>query len=222
MQSPFNTASSSFFEQTGHLVGQLGRRPFPVRWAGLANPTFGGYLPGAGLSTNFGLSSGNFNANFGFTMSQGARQSLVGQAPFVTLMNGQTGFVSDTSQTPFVISEAPVVGAAAFEPCGQVPGGRGPMGLGQQTGVGRSGRQPGGVHSRAARGHGRPAAGGRRFGRLGFPSVAEARRMNERQQAAQQDELRDLMERGRTANGRANPRWPKSTIRWWCGGRRAI
>lgn len=69
-------------------------------------------------------------ANFGFAIlsdieayflvnaSQGDRRSNVLQAPKVTLFNGQTAFVSDTSQTPFVISVVPVVGdfAAAQQP----------------------------------------------------------------------------------------------------------
>jgi general secretion pathway protein D len=40
------------------------------------------------------------------------------QAPKVTLFNGQQAFVSDTSQSPFVISQIPVVGdfAAAQQP----------------------------------------------------------------------------------------------------------
>ncbi len=40
------------------------------------------------------------------------------QAPKVTLFNGQQAFVSDTTQTPFVISVIPVVGdfAAAYQP----------------------------------------------------------------------------------------------------------
>ena len=36
---------------------------------------------------------------------------MVTQSPSVTLFNGQQGFISDTSQTPFVISVIPVVGA---------------------------------------------------------------------------------------------------------------
>ena len=40
------------------------------------------------------------------------------QAPKVTLFNGQQAFVSDTSQSPFVVSVVPVVGdfAAAQQP----------------------------------------------------------------------------------------------------------
>ena len=50
--------------------------------------------------------------------SQGDTRSNILQAPKVTLFNGQTAFVSDTTQTPFVISVIPVVGdfAAAQQP----------------------------------------------------------------------------------------------------------
>ena len=57
-------------------------------------------------------------AFFFVNASQGDKRSNVLQAPKVTLFNGQQAFVSDTSQTPFVISVVPVVGdfAAAQQP----------------------------------------------------------------------------------------------------------
>ena len=69
-------------------------------------------------------------ANFGFAIlsdieayflvnaSQGDTRTNILQAPKVTLFNGQTASVSDTTQTPFVISVIPVVGnfAVAQEP----------------------------------------------------------------------------------------------------------
>jgi hypothetical protein len=54
--------------------------------------------------------------NFALNFSQGYRQSLVTQTPSVTIMNGQTGYFSDTSQTPFVVSVIPVVGAFPTAP----------------------------------------------------------------------------------------------------------
>src|SRR6185295_8647615 len=60
----------------------------------------------------------DIEAFFLINASQGDRRSNVLQAPKVTLFNGQQAFVSDTSQTPFVISVIPVVGdfAAAQQP----------------------------------------------------------------------------------------------------------
>src|SRR5205085_5763677 len=60
----------------------------------------------------------DIEAYFLVSAAQGDRRSNVLQAPKVTLFNGQQAFVSDTSQTPFVISVIPVVGdfAAAQQP----------------------------------------------------------------------------------------------------------
>ena len=48
--------------------------------------------------------------------SQGYRQTAVTQSPKVTLFNGQRAYVSDTSQSPFVISVIPVVGGCPLLP----------------------------------------------------------------------------------------------------------
>ena len=87
-----------------------------LRWGRLAVPQFGGPDPGAGLSTNFAFAGKDGQINFSAHLLSGYRQSLVTQEPSVTIMNGQTGFVSDTSQTPFVISVIPVVGAFPVAP----------------------------------------------------------------------------------------------------------
>jgi hypothetical protein len=83
-----------------------------------AAPQFGGFDPSAGASfgTAFNRNglSGFFNANW----SQGYRQSFVSQTPVITLQNGVPGYVSDTSQSPFVISHIPVVGMGGFSPVG--------------------------------------------------------------------------------------------------------
>jgi len=83
----------------------------------LATPQFGGFQPGAGATVGFAILS-EIEAFFFIEASQGDRRSNVLQAPKVTLFNGQSAIVSDTSQTPFVISVVPVVGdfAAAQQP----------------------------------------------------------------------------------------------------------
>jgi general secretion pathway protein D len=109
-------------------------KSFAIGWS-QAGPT-------ADLDLKFGQGSftsatpqfGNFDvntaANFGFAIlsdievffllqaSQGDTRSNILQAPKVTLFNGQTAFVSDTTQRPFVTSVIPVVGdfAAAQQP----------------------------------------------------------------------------------------------------------
>ena len=84
---------------------------FNVGGSGLATPAFGGNDPAAGLRTGFAISGRQGQLNFSFDFAQGYRQSNVSQTPMVTLMNGQQGFFSDTSQTPFLVSVLPVVGA---------------------------------------------------------------------------------------------------------------
>ena len=83
----------------------------------LAVPQFGGFDATAGASLGFAVLS-DIEAFFFINAAQGDRRSNVLQAPKVTLFNGQQAFVSDTSQTPFVISVVPVVGdfAAAQQP----------------------------------------------------------------------------------------------------------
>jgi general secretion pathway protein D len=60
----------------------------------------------------------DIEAFFLITAAQGDTRSNILQAPKITLFNGQTAFVSDTTQRPFVTSIIPVVGdfAAAHQP----------------------------------------------------------------------------------------------------------
>lgn len=91
----------------------------PVRQGSfaLAVPQFGGFDAAAGASLGFAILS-DIEAFFFINAAQGDKRTNILQAPKVTLFNGQQAFVSDTSQTPFVISVIPVVGdfAAAQQP----------------------------------------------------------------------------------------------------------
>ena len=91
--------------------------PFRQNSFGLAVPQFGGFDAAAGAQMGFAILS-DIEAFFFINAAQGDRRSNVLQAPKVTLFNGQQAFVSDTSQSPFVISVIPVVGdfAAAQQP----------------------------------------------------------------------------------------------------------
>ena len=91
--------------------------PFTQNSFGLAVPQFGGFDASAGAQLGFAILS-DIEAFFFINAAQGDRRSNVLQAPKVTLFNGQQAFVSDTSQSPFVISVVPVVGdfAAAQQP----------------------------------------------------------------------------------------------------------
>jgi len=91
--------------------------PFTQNSFGLAVPQFGGFDAAAGAQLGFAILS-DIEAFFFVNAAQGDRRSNVLQAPKVTLFNGQQAYVSDTSQSPFVISVIPVVGdfAAAQQP----------------------------------------------------------------------------------------------------------
>jgi len=91
--------------------------PFTQGSFGLAVPQFGGFDASAGAQMGFAILS-DIEAFFFISAAQGDRRSNVMQAPKVTLFNGQQAFISDTSQSPFVISVIPVVGdfAAAQQP----------------------------------------------------------------------------------------------------------
>ena len=117
--TPFHTLHDSFFEnQSITWAGNYRGVNFSFGSAALSTPQFGTPNNSAGLTTNFGYFNKYGQIAFGLNFGQGSNQTSVTQTPSVTLMNGQQAFVSDTSQTPFVISVIPVVGdfAAAQQP----------------------------------------------------------------------------------------------------------
>ncbi len=123
--SRFHTLSDSFFENNSIAwSGNYRGITFSFGAPGLSTPQFGAPDLTAGLSTNFGFASKYGQINFYTNFSQGYKQGMTTQAPSVTIMNGQTGYISDTSQTPFVVSVIPVVGAfpVAPQPFQQVSG----------------------------------------------------------------------------------------------------
>lgn len=91
--------------------------PFTQNSYGLTIPQFGGFDPSAGATLGFAILS-DIEAYFFIQAAQGDTRSNILQAPKITLFNGQQAYVSDTSQSPFVISVIPVVGdfAAAQQP----------------------------------------------------------------------------------------------------------
>jgi len=77
-----------------------------------STPQFGGYTANNTATLGFAILS-NIETYFMIEAAQGDQRSNVLQAPKVTLFNGQQAIVMDTTQTPFVISVIPVVGAFA-------------------------------------------------------------------------------------------------------------
>jgi general secretion pathway protein D len=92
--------------------------PFTQGSFGLGVPPLtSSFDPGAGVQTGFAILS-DIEATFFINAAQRDQRTNVLQAPKVTLFNGQQAYVSDTSQSPFVVSVIPYVGdfAAAQQP----------------------------------------------------------------------------------------------------------
>jgi hypothetical protein len=106
ISTPFNAAGSGFYEQIGVSWGLRGNGWFANFPGPPPAPPFGGFDPNANANFGFGGPNGFLN----FTAGQGANSTFTSQAPSVTVMNGATGFFSDTVQRPFVTSVIPVVG----------------------------------------------------------------------------------------------------------------
>jgi hypothetical protein len=112
--TPFHSLNNNFFENMGtnwSLQGQGWNASFGS--PAMAQPPFGGFNAGAGLSFGFGILNQGVVGKFNFNFSQGNSQSNVSATPMVTLQNGVPGYFSDTTQSPFVISDIPIVGNPA-------------------------------------------------------------------------------------------------------------
>jgi general secretion pathway protein D len=84
---------------------------------GNTTPPFGGFAASDVATFGFAILS-DLEVFFLLEAAQGDNRTNILQAPKVTLFNGQTAFVSDTTQRPFVTTVIPVVGdfAAAQQP----------------------------------------------------------------------------------------------------------
>jgi len=109
--TPFNSVNDSFFEHFGTHWG-FNYRGFSFSFGGpnMAAPQFGMFDPNAGIRGGWSVQGSGYNGFFNFAAGQGFRQSLVSQAPSVTLTNGYPGYFGDVSQSPFVVGLIPVVG----------------------------------------------------------------------------------------------------------------
>ncbi len=231
--TPFHSTNSSFFEQIGTQWGVTGPNFFfQFGGGGMAQPPFGNADPAAGIRSGWSWNSGPWRADFNFIAGQGSRSGMVSQAPSITLPQGGTGYFSDTSQSPFVISYIPVVGGAPQIPFGypMAP----PAGFGfPYPGVGAvhaegNPRVQAMLRERAAGGQAVEAAPGRNpppapepaeperapaaappvrasTAAVAAPGVAEARLMHQQEQAAANQEAMQLLERGITAEESGKP-----------------
>jgi hypothetical protein len=117
VSTPFHALGDSFFEHTATQWG-LNYKGLSITFGGLnmAAPSFGLYDPSAGIHGGFAILGPDYDGFFNFTAGQGFRRNFITQAPLVTLTDGQPGYVSDTSQSPFVVGVVPVVGGLPLGP----------------------------------------------------------------------------------------------------------
>jgi hypothetical protein len=111
ISTPNHNVSDSFFERTGVHWGLNWDGGF-FRFGGpnMATPPVGNFDPAAGANLGVGFRGNGVDGFAHFNAAQGSRRTFTSQTPSITLPNGGTGFFSDTSQSPFVISYIPVVG----------------------------------------------------------------------------------------------------------------
>lgn len=112
VQTPFNSASNSFYENIGVSWGLQGRGWFAnFGGAGGGVPSgFGGFDPNAQATFGTGFRGNGFSGNFRMTAGQGSDSTLTTSTPGVMVPNGGMGFFSDVQQRPFVLGVVPVVG----------------------------------------------------------------------------------------------------------------
>ena len=114
VSSPHTAVSDSFFEHTGTSWGAQGKNWFfqfgPPGNPNNAAPQFGGFSPSAGANFGVGFNGGGVNGGFLGNFSQGSRRSFTSVTPSVTVPNGGTGMIMDTSVSPFVMGYVPIVG----------------------------------------------------------------------------------------------------------------
>ena len=138
ISTPFNSLNDSFFERIGIGFGFQLQGANPAGGSGVvgllpggiqtpnivfsqggfnsALPPFGGHDPNTDAQTGFALLNRGNGLFFNLAAGQGSTRNNINQTPTVVIHNGQTGTVSDTSQTPFVTAIIPVVGDAFIPP----------------------------------------------------------------------------------------------------------
>lgn len=129
--TPFNSVNNSFYERNGVNFGFtipggrgngsriVGLNPqgmitpninFTQNGFGSAVPPFGGYDPGAGARTGFGVINRNGGGfSLGFELGKGSNRSITSTVPSVTVPNGFGGSIRNGAIRPFVTGVIPVV-----------------------------------------------------------------------------------------------------------------
>lgn len=116
--APAPVVGHSYYENFGLQWGVRGNGWF-FNSGGPAPYPFGG-MGGGGASLGGRFGGGGLNGGFRLTAEQGSSTMMSSQSPSVTVMNGGTGYFSDTTIRPFVTGLIPVVGNKPTAP--QLPG----------------------------------------------------------------------------------------------------
>ena len=118
IESPFIAGGHSFSENIGVSWGLQGNGWF-ARFGASGVAPFGGFDPAAQGQLGLGFRGSGTSGFLNFTAGQGSDSFLGGQSASVTVPNGGMGFISDTTQRPFVLGIVPVVGAEPVSPVKQ-------------------------------------------------------------------------------------------------------
>lgn len=197
---PFNTGGSSFYEQIGVSWGLRGNGWFANFPGPPPAPPFGGFDPNAGAQFGFAGPNGFLN----FTAGQGANTTFTSQAPSVTVMNGATGFFSDTIQRPFVTSVIPVVGAPVPPYIGPpLPGG--PSVLEERLHRLQTSEGAGQFSQASAQPAVAAAGGGPSTAERGDLSVAEIKALQAAEKSARDSEFAAFLEKAQGAEAAGKP-----------------
>lgn len=217
---PQHTVGDSYFESLGTQWGMRGDNWF-FTFGGnpLVTPGIGDFDPNAGANLGWTFRRGDTSGFFNFGWAQGSRSSMVGQTPMLTLSNGVPGFFADTSLSPFVISYIPVAGGfpafGALTP--RMPMYSLPPVSPLDQALWRMQNEP--PSAPASAGRPKQAALPRHNDRVELTaavdqpssaarpamSVADARRLHERDQATAQTEAQRLFDRGLAAEREGKP-----------------
>lgn len=176
-----------------------------------AAPAFGGANnnPGAGAQGGFAIGGRGGEAFFNFAAGQGRTTTHTMQAPMVTTMNGMPGQFSDQVQSPFVTGVTPVVGG--FVPSTRISPLLERIQRLQAGELARGSRGSRASHSANSQADGPPtvrqqfAAAGESTAGQPALSLAEIQRRKAEGHNPDQQEARELMERGRRSAEAGKP-----------------
>jgi hypothetical protein len=190
VQTPFNGASNSFYENIGTSWALQGRGWF-ANFGGAAGAGvpagFGGFDPNAQANLGVGFRGNGFSGRFNLTAGQGSDMSLTTSTPGVTVANGGIGFFSDVQQRPFVLGIVPVVG----EPVSPLKWRLERMAeTGESPGAGPA-KEPGGEQD------GGGSSSGKSTAERGDLSVAAIKAQQAEEEAAKASEVAELLAKAR-------------------------